>query len=237
MAQSFFIWKDKDCRSMGVLLQGPVPIVRPEERVNHVEIPGRSGDLTELEGENIFNSYIQTATIMVRGGFHVREVYKWLRGSGYVTFHGEPDRKQKARIIGAVTLQKHSRNLDWWVGEVQFYCQPLKMKLSDNTVTISSSGSSVLNAGDVQSRPKIKATANATSLTITANGNTLTVTGLTIGQKYIIDSDIMEVTDSAGTTILTQNSTGDFPVLEPGSNTVTGSGWSALEIDRRERFL
>ena len=237
MAQSFFIWKDKDCRSMGVLLQGPVPIVRPEERVSHVEIPGRSGDLTELEGENIFNSYIQTATIMVRGGFHVREVYKWLRGSGYVTFHGEPDRKQKARIIGAVTLQKHSRNLDWWVGEVQFYCQPLKMKLSDNTVTISSSGSSVLNAGDVQSRPKIKATANATSLTITANGNTLTVTGLTIGQKYIIDSDIMEVTDSAGTTILTQNSTGDFPVLEPGSNTVTGSGWSALEIDRRERFL
>lgn len=237
MAQSFFIWKDKDCRSMGVLLQGPVPIVRPEERVSHVEIPGRSGDLTDLEGENIFNSYIQTATIMVRGGFHVREVYKWLRGSGYVTFHGEPDRKQQARIIGAVTLQKHSRNLDWWVGEVQFYCQPLKMKLSDNTVTISSSGSSVLNAGDMQSRPKIKATANATSLTITANGNTLTVTGLTSGQTYIIDSDIMEVTDSAGTTILTQNSTGDFPMLEPGSNTITGSGWSSLEIDRRERFL
>ena len=237
MAQSYFIWKNQDCRSMGVLLQGPVPIVRPEERVNHVEIPGRSGDLTELEGENIYNSYIQTATIMVKGGFHVREVYKWLRGSGYVTFHGEPDRKQPARIIGAVTLQKHSRNLDWWVGEVQFYCQPLKMKLSDNTVTISSSGSSVLNAGDVQSRPKIKATANATSLTVTANGKTLTVTGLTSGQKYIIDSDIMEVTDSAGTTILTQNSTGDFPVLEPGSNTITGSGWSSLEIDRRERFL
>ena len=176
MAQSYFIWKNQDCRSMGVLLHGPVPIVRPEERVNHVEIPGRSGDLTELEGENIYNSYIQTATIMVKGGFHVREVYKWLRGSGYVTFHGEPDRKQPARIIGAVTLQKHSRNLDWWVGEVQFYCQPLKMKLSDNTVTISSSGSSVLNAGDVQSRPKIKATANATSLTVTANGKTLTVT-------------------------------------------------------------
>ena len=237
MAQSFFIWKDKDCRSMGVLLQGPVPIVRPEERVNHVEIPGRSGDLTELEGENIYNSYIQTATIMVKGGFHVREVYRWLRGSGYVTFHGEPDRKQKARIIGAVTLQKHSRNLDWWVGEIQFYCQPLKELLNEPKVTISSSGSSVLNAGDVQSRPKITATANATSLTITAGGNTLTVTGLTSGQKYIIDSDIMEVTDNAETTILTQNSTGDFPMLEPGSNTITGSGWSSLEIDRRERFL
>ena len=56
MGQSYFIWKNKDCRSMGVRLSGPVSIVRPEERVNHVQIPGRSGDLTETEGENIFLS-------------------------------------------------------------------------------------------------------------------------------------------------------------------------------------
>ena len=53
MGRSFFIWKNKDCRSMGVWLQGPVAIVRPEERVKHVEIPGRSGDMTQTEGENI----------------------------------------------------------------------------------------------------------------------------------------------------------------------------------------
>ena len=82
MAQLFFVWNGKDCRSMGVTLRRPVPIVRPEERVQHVEIPGRSGDLTYTEGENIFNSYIQTAEICVTGGFRVREVYKWLRGSG-----------------------------------------------------------------------------------------------------------------------------------------------------------
>ena len=49
MGQSYFIWKNKDCRAMGVKLSGPVPIVRPEERVEHVQIPGRSGDLTELD--------------------------------------------------------------------------------------------------------------------------------------------------------------------------------------------
>ena len=234
---SYFIWKDMDCRSMGVQLQGPVAIVRPEERVEHVEIPGRSGDLTELEGEDIFNSYIQTATILVKGGFRVREIYKWLRGAGYVTFSGEPDRKQAARIIGAVTLNKHSYNLDWWVGEVQFYCQPLKELLIDSAALITASGSTIMNAGDVKSRPRITATASGASMSVTAGGNTLTVTGLTSEQTYIIDSDIMEVTDSAGTTILTQNSTGDFPMLEPGVNTITGSGWSQLEIERRERFL
>ena len=237
MAQSYFIWNGRDCRSLGIKLSGPVPIVRPEERVQHVEIPGRSGDVTELEGENIFNSYIQTATIMVPGGYRVREIYNWLKGAGYVTFQGEPDRRQKARIIGAITLNKHSRNLDWWVGEVQFYCQPLKEALREETVTITSSGSGVRNTGDVESRPKIRAKASATSMTITANGKTLTISGLTSGSEYIIDSEIMEVSNAERTALLTKDSLGDFPTLRPGNTAITGSGWSKLVIDRRERFL
>ena len=237
MGQSYFIWKNRDCRSMGVWLQGPVAIVRPEERVDHVQIMGRSGDLTETEGAEVYNSYIQTATILVKGGFRVREVYAWLRGSDYVTFSGEPDRRQKARIIGAVTLNKHAYNIDWWVGEVQFYCQPLKEKLQETATEITSSGSKVPNGGDVISFPKILATASATSMTVAAGGRTLTITGLTSGTKYVIDSDIMEVTLAEGVGSLTKDSRGEFPVLVPGSNTVTGSGWSKLVFDRRERFL
>ena len=237
MGQSFFIWKNKDCRSMGVWLQGPVPIVRPEERVNHVEIPGRSGDLTELEGAEVYNSYIQTATILVKGGFHVRDVYNWLKGSDFVTFSGERDRKQKARIIGAITLNKHSYNLDWWVGEVQFYCQPLKQLLTETPVEITTSGSAVMNTGDVNASPRIVAKASGTTVVITAGGNTLTLTGTVSGTSYIIDSETMEVTSADGTTILTKNSSGSFPILLPGNNSVTGSGWSKLTIDRRERFL
>lgn len=237
MSQSYFIWKGIDCRSMGVVLQGPIPIIRPEERVKHIEIPGRSGDLTELEGDEIYNSYIQTATIMVHGGHRVREIYNWLKGAGFVTFHGEPDRKQAARIIGAITLNKHSRNLDWWVGEMQFYCQPMKQLLTEAPVTITSSGSTVMNAGDVKSKPKITATASGTSMTITAGGETLTIHGLTSGNDYIIDSEIMEVSNADRSALLTENSQGDFPRLAPGSNTITGSGWSRLVIDRRERFL
>ena len=237
MGQSYFIWKNKDCRSMGVWLQGPVSIVRPEERVNHVEIPGRSGDMTETEGAEVYNSYIQTATILVKGGFHVREVYNWLKGSDFVTFSGERDRKQAARIIGAITLNKHSYNLDWWTGEVQFYCQPLKQLLKEVPVEITTSGDTVANSGDVTASPRIIATASGTSVVIAAGGNTLTLTGTVSGTKYIIDSETMEVTSYDGTTILTKNSSGSFPILLPGSNAVTGSGWSKLEINRRERFL
>lgn len=236
MGQSFFIWKGTDCRSKGIIMRSPAAIIRPEERVRHVEIPGRSGDLTETEGENIFNSYIQTAEIAVRGWNNVREAYKWLRGAGYVTFSGEPDRRQAARVIGAITLNRHSKNLDCWEGEVQFYCQPLKEKLQGGSITVAPDGG-VLNSGDVTERPDFSFTATDTSATVSAGGNTLVMTGLTEGNAYLIRSDVEMVLTADRQTDLTANSVGDFPVLEPGANTVSGSGWATVTVWRRERFL
>ena len=239
MAQSFFIWNGMDCRAMGVSMRGPAAIIRPEERVQHVQIPGRSGDLTVIEGENIYNSYIQTASIVVTGGYRVRDVYQWLRGSGYVTFSGEPDKRQQARIIGAITLNRISRNLDKWAGEVQFYCQPLKELLMADTAILSASGNTIWNYGDVISRPmwKVNIASGQTSITLASCGKSIIVTGLTGGTVIWIDSGTMEVWNSGKTALLTKDSTGDFPVLAPGANTVTGSGWTTVEIDKRERYL
>ena len=237
MGQSFFIWKNRDCRAMGVRLSGPVPIVRPEERVRHVQIPGVEGDLTQLEGENIFNSYIQTASILVPGGYRVREIYNWLKGADFVTFSGEPDRKQPARIIGAITLNKHSHNLDWWTGEVQFYCQPLKQLIQEKVTEVTASGTAVRNIGDVTEKPVIKVTPSGSTAVISAGGKTITVTGLTSGTAIWIDCQIMDVFNSDKSASLLNNASGEFPQLNIGTNTVTGSGWSKLEIYRRERFL
>ena len=244
MAQSYFIWNGKDCRSMGIIMRGPAAIIRAEERISHVTIPGRSGDLTETEGENIYNPYIQTVSISVRGGFRVRDVYKWLRGDGYVTFSGEPDRRQKARVIGAITLNKISRNLDNWAGEVQFYCQPLKEIIHpEAAITVTSSGAAIRNNGDVICRPMYKITASGSSISLTATGNgtpgdnTIAVTGLASGDIIWIDSDTMEVWNEDKTELLTVNSEGNFPVLAPGKNTITGTGWSRIDIEKRERYL
>ena len=245
MGQSWFSWNGVDCRSMGVIMTAPAAIIRPEERVKHVEIPGRAGDLTETEGENIYNSYIQTVSLSVRGGYRVREVYKWLRGSGYVTFSGEPDRRQKARVIGAFTLNRHSRNLDYWEGEVQFYCQPLKERLSDPEIEISS-GDVVRNDGDVESRPRwrIKTKANlGSSETVTltvAGGNTITLTGATSEKWYMIDAENMTVTNwnlAETQSNYTRLSSGDFPTLAVGANTVTFTNCSECHVRKREMFL
>ena len=238
MAQSFFVWNGTDCRAMGIIMRGPAAIIRPEERVQHVTIPGRSGDLTELEGKDIFNSYIQTVSISVRGGYpRVRAVMNWLKGEGFVTFSGEPDRKQKARVIGAITLNRVSRNIDNWAGEVQFYCEPFKRLLIEKTVQITTPGD-VYSLADVTARPKWTVTVpeGQTSFWLSSGGRRIDVTGIPAGE-YVVDSEVMEVVPAAGVPVVTSYSTGDFPVLEPGVNAVNGENWSKVVIDKRERFL
>ena len=234
MGQSYFIWKNADCRSMGITLAAPAQIVRGEERVSHVTIPGRPGELTMTEGDDIYQSYIQTVTIQGRGAYRMREILNWLKGSDYVTFGAEPDRKQKARIIGAVSMNRHSKNTDYWTGEVQFYCEPLKELLTSKTTSVSDA-STVINTGDVVERPSVALKATATTATIGFGGKTLTITGLTIDNVYVIDSDA-EIA-MAGDVNITANTSGNFPVLNPGSNTVSCSGCTAVTIYRRERFL
>ena len=234
--QSYFIWNGVDSRSKGIISKAHAPLILPEERVNHVQIPGRSGDLTETEGENIFNSYIQTVSFSVHGTERVLEVFRWLRGSGYITFSGEPDRRQKARVVGAVTLEKVSRNLDVWRGQAQFYCQPLKERTYDTAETLTASGT-VYNAGDVDAHPVIIATPanNATSMTITVNGDSFVMTDVDGARR--IDCEAREVSNTGKTALYTIYSSGPFPVLKPGSNTIAGSGWAILQIYKEERFL
>ena len=240
MSQSFFIWNGIDCRSRGVIMRGPAPIIRAEERVKHVEIPGRAGDLTEVEGENIFNSYIQTITISVRDKMNVRNIYKWLRGSGYVTFSGEPDRKQAARVIGAITLNRVSRNIDHWAGEVQFYCQPFKQLLQEMAETVDTSGTVIRNDGDVTCYPRI--TVNAVDagqdIVIAMGGKALRInmTGMA-DTGCSVDSQTMMVTNYSGAADLTVLTSGSFPELQPGNNTVVFANVASLVIEKRERYL
>jgi phage-related protein len=87
------------------------------------------------------------------------------------------------------------------------------------------------------SRPLIGAHASGTSMTITAGGKTLTITGLTADAWYNIDCEAEMVANADMSVNLTANSSGAFPVLQQGSNEITGSGWAELDFWRRERYL
>ena len=141
---------------------------------------------------------------------------------------------QNGRLIGAVTLEKVSRNLDHWAGQAQFYCQPLKMRTYEPTQTLTEAAT-IWNAGDVPSYPVILAYPGDATITITVNGRTLVLTDVQDVRR--IDSQIQEVSNAARTLLVTKNTAGPFPVLQPGGNEVSFTGCTKSVITPRERFL
>ena len=235
MGQSYFVWNGTDCRTKGIITQGPAPIIRPEERAQHVAVQGLSGDLTLLEGESVYNSYIQTLSIHAKSSTAAQAAMRWLRGAGEVTFSGEPNRKQKARVIGAVTLTKHSRNSDWWSGEVQFYCHPLKSALTEPEVTVTF-GQTLNNDGDVDEKPLITLTGTG-GMTVSIDGKTLTITEVTEEQGgAVIDTDGMMVTALLTGEGMNAQTIGDFPFIPVGSYAITFTG-ATCKVLRRKRWI
>ena len=238
MPQSYFIFKGIDSRAMAVVQKTATPIVRGEEAVNRVTIPGRAGELTILEGEDIYRGYIQTVSISVYTANAAHNAMAWLKGSGKVTFSSEPHLEQHARVMGAVTLQKVSRNLDIWAGEVQFYCEPFKRKRQSDSVTITAP-TIIRNNGDSPTSPKITANfiaGTAFSIDIVGNSFSVDMSGRA-ENSVVIDGESELVTTVDGETNLTAFSSGAFPKLKKGTSLVGGSGWVSLKIEKNELYL
>lgn len=236
MARSYFIFNGVSSLTYGIRLTGPAPVIRGEEAVQHDTIPGRAGDLTLTEGTGIFRSYIQTITMSVPVS-QASAVLNWLTGSGTVTFSGESDRQQEARVIGAVTLTKISHNIDRLAGEVQFYCQPLKSDPDEASVTVAPLGT-ISNGGDVPCRPLIELTITAGStVTIISSAGIFSIDMTDRSETSItIDCDAQIVTgdDDENITGLTS---GDFPYFNTGSVVINGVGWTSAAVTRRCRYL
>lgn len=215
----WFKWNDTRSDDKHIVLNEAPKIVRPEERIDHVTIPGRSGDMTLTEGEDIYQSYIQALSIAVNGAANVRGVEAWLVGPGTLTLSSQPDLVQNARVIGAVELRKHSRNLDWWEGDVQFYCEPVKHAVNEQTITVATSGAEIANPGDMIAFPRIEITGSG-AVTLTIGGRTLVIPECVSG--WVVDSEnewILQGNVPQGNVC-----SGNFPVLEKGTNYVTYTG-------------
>ena len=233
MAIHYFIWKGTDSRNMHIRVPNAFPVIWPEERVEQVIIPGRSGNLTETEGEDIYESYIQTAEIAIDGAENIRAAEQWLRGSGQVTFDCQSGLEQTARVYGSIQMGKHSRNRDKWRGNIQFYCQPVKRDRTESGVNVTSSGTTVNNPGDMTAYPLIKITGSG-QITVSSGGNTLTIPECETG--WVIDSENEWILD--GTTPQEKACSGKFPILKTGNNTILFTGnVTKLEITPRFRYL
>ena len=215
----WFEWNGVRCTEYGIHVLEQPPLTVPSERATFTDVPGRSGSLTTLEGDNVFDDMVLTATCLIADPHRIPEIAAWLRGSGTVSFANREGGFYYARVVNQIPFEKVLRGNPHRSFSVNFRCNPF-FHLDDSSDTvIAHSGDFITNPGCVASEPVITVTGNG-DITLMVGMQMIELTG--VDSKIIIDSVLQEVYNDDGA--CNEKMDGDFPVLQPGVNAISWDG-------------
>ena len=222
--KDYFIWKGTDCRQYGIHVSELPPITFPAERSTQTNVPGRPGSLTTLEGEDVYDDLLLTASCFITSLDRIYEISRWLKGSGIVTFANRLGGHYKARIVNQIPFEKILRGNPHCSFAVNFRCFPFWYLDGVDDFRLYTSTQVIQNPGSVYSEPVIK---------VFGSGNITLMIGTQIIElqdvdgSITIDSVLKEAyKESALGTSALQNEkmAGEFPILRPGANAISWSG-------------
>ena len=230
----------------GVYVQDFPPATLPEERAEFVDIPGRSGSLTVLEGAAVYDDIILTINCYVRDMTQLDAISAWLRGSGALVLGNMPDRYYVARCVNQIEVAKLLRASGHRTFAAVFRCQPYRYAYPApapltylplvNKITngnfIGTTGWTATNAtfSTLNENGILRATA--------ANGEVAQAIagGTVIGRKYYFAA---RVVTSSPFVVLQMGSTlvahpgGSVPAILSGVHTATTTGHGVKVVDPR----
>ena len=237
---AYFIWNGVNSQTKGIEVLDYPPVVKPQERITQVTVPGRQGDLMipEKNDEPMFEPYLKTVTCCLMPGAGIHDAVAWLRGSGTVTFGNEPGMIYEARIINQISFEKIMRGHEHRKFAVPFFCQPLKaMAEASLPVTLNSSGSQIVNPGDVVSHPQwIVYGSGVCKFSVEGCSDECQID---IGNDgyLIVDSELMICTNGSGKNRCSRMRA-EYPLLNIGTNTVNWEGSiTKIVVQGRWRWL
>ena len=229
----WFEWNGKRCTEYGIHVLEQPPLTLPNERATFVDVPGRSGSLTVLEGDAVYDDLVLTAQCIVENTERYAEIAAYLKGSGKVTFANRPEGYYEARIINQIPFEKILRGNPHLAFAVNFRCKPFWYPKEVAPVTLTQSGSFISNPGSVFAEPVI---------TVYGNGNITLMVGMTITElediagNITLNTPLMEA--YSGTASMNGAVSGEFPTLLPGQNAISWMGSvSSVVIEPYWRYL
>lgn len=249
----WFEWNGVKCTEYSMhVLQQP-SYIRPSERAEYKEIPGRSGSLTLLEGDNIYDDITLAVTCVIDDPKYINDICGWLRGYGTVTFATDADRNDgggyyEARVDNQISFDKVLAGHPHRSFQVQFRCKPFRMLDSGNTVLVANeSPYTIQNLGNVPSLPLIRVHAGSTAVengTIMIGSSSMIVNSLEANNYIDIDCDAKKAyrgTRGSTTdplTLLGTRVTGEWMKIDTGTVYLSfTNGITKVEIKPRWRCL
>ena len=213
----YFIFKDKNSKEMGISILKLPPRIKPEQRGEIIQIPGRDGFL--FESDNAYNHKtieIECTLLDTSNSQNVMELPIWLDGSGKLIFSDYPDYYYEARIINSIPIERLLKRYKRFL--IVFEVQPFSKKIETTRIeksTLNEETINVLTYYDTSYKMILNATGN-----IEIHINDTIIHFNDLDRKVIIDGELMNVTDEVGNN-LNNKMLGDFPKLKPGQNTIS----------------
>lgn len=215
----WFLWNNTRCTAYGIHVLTQPTLIRPAERVTFTSVPGRSGSLTTLEGEDVYDDFILSAECIIENTNRLPEISAWLRGSGTVIFANRQGGFYYARIVNQISFGKILRGNPHRSFAVNFRCQPFWYQDNVQPITLTAATQFISNPGSVYSEPVITVYGSG-DITLMVNSIIIELKG--IEESITLDTPLMEANN--GSTSLNSRMTGEFPVLQSGSNAVSWAG-------------
>lgn len=227
----WFRFKGKNSKDYGILISSAPQRVRPARRVEEIEIPGRSGILTQ--DEEIYDAYVISMECGTRGSDRLDEIIAWLNGAGELILFTEPDKVYRASIYNKISIADQIYLYNSFL--LQFNVQPFKYRANPLRDDLELTAPTIIrNSGTVYSEPIITVYGSG-DITLSINDVDYPMYG--VSEYITIDSEMMEVFKEN----MNQNSKygGEtFPRFEVGENAISWTGnVTKIEIQPKWRWL
>lgn len=214
----WFEWNGVRSTEYGIYVDTPPPITMPIERVSYTNVPGKSGALTQTEGEDVYEDLILTAQCVMKEGSRIPEIMRWLKGEGKVAFANRKGGFYYARVNNLIPFDKIMRGRENRAFPIVFRCKPFWYANEEEEIALTKGGI-IENAGSVYAEPILTVYGSGDGA-LTIGENTVELTGM--AGSMTINSELEEC--YSGIVNMNEKMSGDFPKLQPGLNGVTWSG-------------
>lgn len=235
--QPYIILNDTDSRTIsGLLISSLAPISKPQVRTQVETVDGRSGDIVTPLG---FSAYDKTISVGLTYGYDIDDIVKYFNSSGTVIFSNEPDKVYQYAIYEQINFERLIR---FKKAEVILHVQPFKRSISETELIFDDTSEeiTVLNSGNIYSRPKLTITG---SDTVNVNINGAQLLALDLGEEeetIIIDAESMNAYSLDGT-LLNRLVIGNYDNIKfnIGNNTISfvGGTVSQLKVANYSRWI
>lgn len=231
---SKLIWRGIDSETItGLIITNIPPISKPKMRNNAIKIDGRDGDIIEELG---YESYIKNVGIGLAGNYNLDQVMKFFTGKGTLIISSEPDKVYYATILDKIDYEKLLR---FKKATVKFYTQPYKYLKDEEEIVLNITNETsidVSNVGLEKSKPVIKLEGSGTVF--------INVNGINIFKYEFPEDETEVIIDSSEEeayfdgTFKNRYMTGEFPILDVGTNEISWSGsLTKITIQPKSRWL